>query len=85
MTPHEHIVARVLGEGSVLQGIDGDLDTEDPDEAEGDQNVPNGRPTEPVLSTSAALTVSITEPVSIPVNWDSEEVKKTTGSSTIAS
>ena len=68
MMPNKQVVARVLGEGSVLQDIDGGLDTEDAGEAEGDQNVPNGAPPDAVPSTSAAPTVTITEPVSITVN-----------------
>ena len=55
MNSDEQVVARVLGEGAVLQGIEGGLDSEDVDQQDGDQNVPFGAIAEPVPSTSQLL------------------------------
>ena len=72
MNSDKQVVARVLGEGAVLQGIEGGLDSEDVDSQDGDQNVPSGAVAKPIPSTSAAAEA----PVSITVNWDSEKIKE---------
>ena len=72
MNSDEQVVARVLGEGAVLQVIEGGLDSKDMDQQDSDQNVPSSAIAEPCPSTSSATE----EPVSITVNWDSEKIKE---------
>ena len=72
MNSDEQVVTRVLGEGAVLQGIEGGLDSKEVESQDGDQNVPSGDVPEPIASTSAAAEA----PVSITVNWNSEKIKE---------